>query len=190
MADVRESAVRYLNVKPRTRKQVMQYLKRKGFEDGEIKDTVDELEARRYINDLDYSIMYFEYGFEKGRGISRIKRELAEKGVPTDIISAAFDELDDVPDQYSEAQNADRDRYGRTRLRRDAKAPGENRQEAGIARFFTGYSVQDNQRAAQIAGRSRTPDAASWRMPAGCITTSAAHRGNRRVSRAGGREGV
>ena len=104
MADVRESAVRYLNVKPRTRQQVMQYLKRKGFEDGEIKDTVDELEARRYINDLDYSIMYFEYGFEKGRGISRIKRELAEKGVPTDIISAAFDELDDVPDQYSEAQ--------------------------------------------------------------------------------------
>ena len=101
MADVRESAVRYLNVKPRTRQQVMQYLKRKGFEDVEIKDTVDELEARRYINDLDYSIMYFEYGFEKGRGISRIKRELAEKGVPTDIISAAFDELDDVPDQYS-----------------------------------------------------------------------------------------
>ena len=109
MADVRESAVRYLNVKPRTRRQVVQYLKRKGFDDGEIKETVDELEARRYINDLDYSIMYFEYGFEKGRGISRIKRELAEKGVPSDTISAAFDELDDIPDQYSEAQKiADR----------------------------------------------------------------------------------
>jgi regulatory protein len=104
MADVRESAVRYLSVKVRTKQQVAQYLKRKGFDEDEIRAAVDELEECRYINDLEYSRLYFEYGFEKGRGISRIKRELTEKGVPSDIISRAFEELEYVPDQYDEAE--------------------------------------------------------------------------------------
>ena len=34
--------------------------------------------------------MYFEYGFQKGRGRMRIRRELAEKGVAADVIEIAF----------------------------------------------------------------------------------------------------
>ena len=101
--DVRERAVSYLNIKPRTKVQVIKYLRSKGFEDEEIKEAVDELEEYHYIDDLNYSIMYFEYGFEKGRGLIRIKRELEEKGVPSDIIAAAYDELESVPDQYETA---------------------------------------------------------------------------------------
>lgn len=101
--DVRERAVSYLNIKPRTKVQVIKYLRSKGFEDEEIKEAVDELEEYHYIDDLNYSIMYFEYGFEKGRGLIRIKRELEEKGVPSDIIEAAYDELESVPDQYETA---------------------------------------------------------------------------------------
>lgn len=101
--DVRERAVSYLNIKPRTKVQVIKYLRSKGFEDEEIKEAVDELEEYHYIDDLNYSIMYFEYGFEKGRGLIRIKRELEEKGVSADIIEAAYDELESVPDQYETA---------------------------------------------------------------------------------------
>ena len=32
--------------------------------------------------------MYFQYGFEKGRGVVRIKRELSEKGVDSHVIEA------------------------------------------------------------------------------------------------------
>lgn len=103
MMDVRERAVSYLNIKPRTKVQVIKYLRSKGFDDGEIIETVKELEEYHYIDDLNYSIMYFEYGFEKGRGLIRIKRELEEKGVSTDIIEAAYDELEQIPDQYEAA---------------------------------------------------------------------------------------
>ena len=56
-----------------------------------------------YIDELSYSRMYFQYGFEKGRGVVRIKRELSEKGVDSHVIEAAYDELEDVPDQFETA---------------------------------------------------------------------------------------
>ena len=88
MKDARERAAAYLNIKPRTKMQVIRYLKSKGYEEDEINDAVTELEEYRYIDDFSFSVMYFQYGFEKGRGIMRIKRELAEKGVDHDYEGA------------------------------------------------------------------------------------------------------
>ena len=101
--DVRERALYYLNIKPRTRKQVERYLKEKGFSEDEILPVLKELEEYSYIDDLSYSIMYFELGFEKGRGNLRIKRELAERGVTEDIIQNAFEKLEDTPDEFEAA---------------------------------------------------------------------------------------
>lgn len=101
--DVREKAVSYLNSRPRTRQEVMRHLKDKGFFEEEILETVKELEEYHYIDDLAYSRMYFEYGFEKGRGRNRIRRELAEKGVSSEIIEIAYDELEEVPDEFEMA---------------------------------------------------------------------------------------
>ena len=93
--DVREKAVSYLNSRPRTRQELIRHLKDKGFSENEILETVDELEQYHYIDDLAYSRMYFEYGFQKGRGRMRIRRELAEKGVAADVIEIAFEELEE-----------------------------------------------------------------------------------------------
>lgn len=101
--DARTKAVNYLNIKPRTKHQVEEYLKRKGTSNEEIVEIIAELEEYHYIDDTEYARMYFEYGFEKGRGIMRIKRELAEKGVASDVIEIAFEELDEIPDQFEAA---------------------------------------------------------------------------------------
>ena len=101
--DVREKAVSYLNSRPRTRLEVIRYLKDKGFAENEILETVEELERYHYIDDLEYSRMYFEYGCRKGRGMIRIRRELTQKGVPSDIIEIAHDELEDIPDEFDMA---------------------------------------------------------------------------------------
>lgn len=109
--DVRAKAVNYINTKPRTRQQVIKYLKDKGFGEAEILETVNELEEYHYIDDAEYCRLYFEYGFEKGRGIGRIKRELAEKGVASEVIEIAYDELqeiDGVPDQLEAAMEIGR----------------------------------------------------------------------------------
>ena len=86
--DVREKVVSYLNSRPRTRQEVIRHLKDKGFDE---------------IDDLAYSRMYFEYGFQKGRGRMRIRRELAEKGVAADMIEIAFEELEEIPDEFETA---------------------------------------------------------------------------------------
>lgn len=106
--DVRERAAAYINVKPRTEFEVVRYLRGKGFDSKEIAETVAELKEYSFIDDLNYCRMYFEYGFDKGRGIIRIKKELADKGVKKDVIQQAFDELDDIPDQLEKAMEIGR----------------------------------------------------------------------------------
>jgi len=101
--DAFEKATAYLNIKPHTEKEVLNYLIRKGFEHDEAKEAVSRLREYRYIDDRAYARMYFEYGFEKGRGYSRISRELADKGVSRDIIEQAYEELEDKPDEYEMA---------------------------------------------------------------------------------------
>lgn len=99
MEKAAEKAVSYVNIKPRTGFQVKKYLKDKGYEEDIISAVVEQMKEYRYIDDMEYALMYFRYGFEKGRGVSRIKRELSEKGVSSDVIDMAYEELEDVPDQ-------------------------------------------------------------------------------------------
>ena len=82
--DVREKAVSYLNSRPRTRQEVMRHLKDKGFSEEEILETVKELEEYHYIDDLAYSRMYFEYGFEKGREETGSAGSWRRRGVSRD----------------------------------------------------------------------------------------------------------
>ena len=94
-----EKANAYLNMKPHTAKEVTDYLLRKGYEAGETEEAVRQLEEYGYIDDLSYAKMYFEYGFEKGRGRDRIYRELEGKGIPRDLIDTAYGQLEDIPDE-------------------------------------------------------------------------------------------
>lgn len=98
-----ERAVSYINIKPRTAYQVKKYLKDKGYEEDVISEVMDQLKEYHYIDDMEFALMYFRYGFEKGRGVSRIKRELSEKGVSSDVIDIAYEELEDIPDQFEMA---------------------------------------------------------------------------------------
>ncbi|MGX8773864.1 MAG: regulatory protein RecX [Bacillota bacterium] len=94
-----EKATAYLNLKPHTAKEVTDYLLRKGYQPGDAEDAVRQLSEYGFIDDLNYAKMYFEYGFEKGRGRDRIVRELAGKGVNPGVIDRAWDELEDIPDE-------------------------------------------------------------------------------------------
>ena len=98
--DARKYAVSYLNAGPRTEKQVRDYLRKKGCGREETEEAVKELKDYGYIDDENYCRMYFEYAFDRKRGIERIKRELREKGVSSEIIEMALESAEDVPDQY------------------------------------------------------------------------------------------
>ena len=97
--DALEKATAYLSRKPHTEKEVAGYLIGKGYDAEETASAVARLKEYGYLDDAAYSKLYFEYGFEKGRGRDRIARELAGKGVPRDIIDQAYEELEEKPDE-------------------------------------------------------------------------------------------
>ena len=105
--DVREKAAQhaasYVNIKPRTAFQMKSYLKGKGYEEDIIDDVIEQMKEYHYIDDYQFAEMYFAYGFEKGRGVSRIRRELAEKGVSSDTIDMVYEDLEEIPDEMEMA---------------------------------------------------------------------------------------
>ena len=103
--DIRDRAVGYINIKPRTEAQLRRYLTSKKYEESEIDQVISELKEYHYIDDLQYAKMYLEYGYEKGRGDIRIRQELREKGVDNLLIQQAFDEAEDLPDEREIARN-------------------------------------------------------------------------------------
>ena len=101
--DALEKATAYLSRKPHTEKEVLEYLQRKGYGPDESAQAVSELKEYGYLDDLAYAKMYFEYGFEKGRGKDRISRELAAKGVARDVIEQAYNAMEEKPDEQEMA---------------------------------------------------------------------------------------
>ncbi|MDO4517956.1 MAG: RecX family transcriptional regulator, partial [Bacillota bacterium] len=119
-----ERATKYLSFKPRTRAQVYNHLIEKGFEVTEVSEAIRELEEYNYINDVNFSMLYFQLGFDKGHGLGRIKRELYQKGVKREDIEEAISQLDYIPDEFEEAmkigQRVMEENLGRGDFARDA----------------------------------------------------------------------
>lgn len=107
--DIRDAALRYLEHRMRTMKEMKKKLREKGFGEDEISETTEWLLQSGYINDVDYGSEYIRYGFEKGRSINRIKIELKEKGLSSEDIEKAVYayedeyEIDIIKEEYERA---------------------------------------------------------------------------------------
>lgn len=92
--DINEVALRKLANRERTKKEMEKFLFDKGFEAEEIKECISELELHKYINDKNYATSYLRYSLGKRKAISRIKRELLQKGVEKYDIEDGFYEYE------------------------------------------------------------------------------------------------
>lgn len=105
-----EAAYSYLASRMRTRTELENYLRDKGYDAGEITDAVNELIGMRYIDDYQYALRYYEYNREKRRGSGRAARELADKGVDACTIKNAREdylyscEVDEYADALAVAE--------------------------------------------------------------------------------------
>lgn len=100
-----EAAYSYLASRMRTRAELENHLRDKGYDAGEITDAVNELIGMRYIDDYQYALRYYEYNREKRRGSLRAARELAGKGVDAETIKYAREDFlyAQQVDEYSDA---------------------------------------------------------------------------------------
>lgn len=101
--DIRDVAAKYLASRMRTCAEMRSYLFKKDFDDVEINQVIGEFVDFHYLDDEEYCRQYINYASEKGKGASRIRAELAEKGVDRDVISFA---LEDYYDKDVELERA------------------------------------------------------------------------------------
>jgi regulatory protein len=89
-----ERALKYLVSRPRTEKQIRDYLVSKRYEEREIEETVERLKAANYVNDDD-----FARGFARARaeykyhGRYRILRDLAARGITGEAAKEKVEEM-------------------------------------------------------------------------------------------------
>ncbi len=99
MIKPRDYALRLIEIKDRTEKEIRTKLKEKNFEEDEIEKEIEFLKSYGYINDRRYAEHYTSDAINlKKWGKTRIRTELVHRGVGRDIadeiIEEAFMEVD------------------------------------------------------------------------------------------------
>ena len=89
-----ERAAKYLGMRPRTRKEMRDYLAEKGYAPDAIDDTLQKLASYGYIDDEAYCRMYVEE-YKRKAGARKLECDLIAKGVPRAAIERALSELDE-----------------------------------------------------------------------------------------------
>lgn len=121
----KERALKLLDYRPRSRKEIAQRLVRADFAEDVVEETLTRLEDLGFIDDKQFSQGWVNHRLAgKGMGKTRIKWELRQKGITTEVAEEALSAVDaDV--EYESALESARRRWGkdkdpdeRTRRRR------------------------------------------------------------------------
>ena len=96
-------ALRYafglLKFRPRSEYELRQRLKRRGFSESAVEETLFFLKEKKFVDDLEFVRIWVQSRLKKPLGINRIRQELKIKGIEKDLIEQA---LKDITDKYSE----------------------------------------------------------------------------------------
>lgn len=88
----KDEALFWLEYGDRTEKEMVQRLRKKGYDEREIAQTMAFLTEYSFLDDARYARKFVEMSKEKGHGPIRIRRELQEKGVTSSAADLAMEE--------------------------------------------------------------------------------------------------
>ncbi len=88
-----QKALNYISKAIKTKKQVVIYLKGKGFSDKAVYNAVDKLKEYDYINDKEYAKLYLQNNRSAGKRL--VDYKLMSKGVNKNDISLARNEVNE-----------------------------------------------------------------------------------------------
>jgi len=92
-----EKALSYLAPRPRSRKEIGDYLNAQGFTHEAIQHAVLRLEKSGYINDHEFARAWVDSRIRfHPRGIFALRYELSAKGVAEEIIDSVLENLDET----------------------------------------------------------------------------------------------
>lgn len=97
-----EMALNYLSYRPRSRKEMIDYLLRKGVDSITIELTLKKLEEYGYIDDLGFASGWTKAKMNiKPMGKRMMARELYQKGISRDIIEKALEQVDETEEEQA-----------------------------------------------------------------------------------------
>jgi regulatory protein len=86
MENAKEIALRFLAYRDRTSAEVRDHLTGKGIDRAAADAVVGGLVEAKILDDADLCLRLIRYAMERKKGRQRIARELAQKGLPQDLI--------------------------------------------------------------------------------------------------------
>lgn len=101
----RQAALRLIKFRARSRKELEERLKDKGYSFDVVQDVLAYCQKHRFIDDELFALVWVRGRVKKPFGFNRICRELFSKGIAQDIIDSVIEE---IKQEYHE-QDAIRD---------------------------------------------------------------------------------
>ena len=90
----KKCAFRYLSYRDRSRGELIHHLQKKGFSDNALNETLTFLEEKDFINEPRFALQFGRSRItNKKIGKERLKNELKEKGLGTQIINETLNSL-------------------------------------------------------------------------------------------------
>lgn len=100
--DAVKSAVRFIKYRLRSKKEVYDKLKRKGFSNQVIEEVISYLEKNSLLNDEEFAKLWVnERLFLKKLSVIKVKNELRTKGISEDVIDRVLSDI-----EVDEVENA------------------------------------------------------------------------------------
>lgn len=89
--EIYEVALKYLNIRIRSKKEMIKYLLNKGYTEDNVINVIEKLESQGYLNDRVYAISFVhDKLLTSSYGPKRISLELAKNSIQNEIITEAM----------------------------------------------------------------------------------------------------
>lgn len=116
----RAAAFRYLSYRDRAAAEIMRCLERAEYPSDVIEEVVRDLERAGYVDDHAFALTYAESRFRSGGyGPVRVRSDLKRKGVKTEAVEAALDEVFSCDEVLERAREIGARRWDRLRREPD-----------------------------------------------------------------------
>lgn len=94
-ASIYDTALKYINIRMRSIKEMYEYLLKKGYDTDNINDTIEKLLSQNLLNDTSFCKSYINDKINlTNSGLDKIKNELLKLGIEEDIIDESFNNID------------------------------------------------------------------------------------------------
>ena len=88
-------ALNYIFIKPRTKKEIKDYLSKSDLDDVSIKSIIEKLESYKYLNDEEYTKSFIDLSLSNGFGKKYIIHSLKRLGISDELINIYITEVDE-----------------------------------------------------------------------------------------------